>query len=119
VGGDDTVLGVLIAAVSAVASVLVAKVSTPRATTERPAEVEEPREGELRVSPEIWERFSILEAKVDHLTVLVEEKKEEVSRLERLLRLAMRIVRRANRRLAAAREIPEEIPRELIPYSID
>ncbi|MEU2733077.1 hypothetical protein [Streptomyces griseoviridis] len=40
-------------------------------------------------------------------------------RLDRLLRTAMRIIRRANRRLVAAREVPEEIPRELIPYSID
>ncbi len=64
-------------------------------------------------------RFETLEEKVDHLTVLVETKKAEVSALERMLRQAMRIIRRANRRLAARDEAPEEIPRELIPYSIE
>ncbi len=120
-GDDGTVLGVVIAVVGGLASVLVARVSTPgRASPERPAvEAEEPREGELRVSPEIWERFAVLEAKVDHLTQLVERKKEEVTTLERLLRSAMRIIRRANRRLVARQEVPEEIPRELVPYSID
>lgn len=119
-GSEDTVLGVIIAVVGAIGAVLVARVSTPRASP--PAvggPVEEPREGELRVSPEIWERFAVLEAKVDHLTALVERKKEEVSTLERLLRSAMRIIRRANRRLVARQEAPEEIPRELVPYSID
>lgn len=115
--GDGTVLGVVIAVVGAIASILVAKVSTPRPGVE----VEEGGRdaGELRVSPEIWERFAVLEAKVDHLTALVEQKKEEVSSLERLLRSAMRIIRRANRRLVARQETPEEIPRELVPYSID
>lgn len=74
---------------------------------------------QLRVSPEIWRRFEVLEAKVDHLTTVVETKKIEVTALERLLRQAMRIIRRANRRLAAHGEVPEEIPRELIPYSIE
>lgn len=64
-------------------------------------------------------RFETLEEKVDHLTVLVETKKAEVSALERMLRQAMRIIRRANRRLAARGETPEEVPRELIPYSIE
>lgn len=121
-GDDGTVLGVAIAFIGAVGSILVAKVSTPR-TTEgdtRTPEGDDPREiSELRVSPEIWARFATLEAKVDHLTVLVEQQKEKVTGLERLLRMSMRIVRRANRRLSAAREVPEEIPRELVPYSID
>jgi len=43
-------------------------------------------------------RFKTLEEQVDHLTVLVETKKAEVGALERLLRSAMRIIRRANRR---------------------
>lgn len=115
-GGDGTVLGVVIAVVGVVGSVLVARVSAPRATPEG----EDPRDvAELRVSPEIWDRFAVLEAKVDHLTVLVEEKKEQVTTLERLLRMAMRIVRRANRRLVRGGAPPEEVPRELIPYSID
>ncbi|MGS2589279.1 hypothetical protein [Streptomyces hebeiensis] len=56
---------------------------------------------------------------MDHLTTLVETKKAEVSALERLLRMAMRIIRRANRRLAVRQKPPEEIPLELVPYSID
>ncbi|MEU8538359.1 hypothetical protein OH540_21385 [Streptomyces sp. BPPL-273] len=110
----------MIAVVGAFASVMVAKISTPKPGGERPAEDDDSRDApELRVSPEIWQRFAVLEAKVDHLTELVEQKKEEVTKLERLLRAAMRIIRRANRRLAARQETPEEIPRELIPYSID
>ncbi|MFF5891171.1 hypothetical protein ACFY72_20670 [Streptomyces globisporus] len=127
-GGDETVLGVVIAVVGGICSVLVARISTPR---ERPAPVapavgdnagELPPPG-LQVSPEIWDyvsgRFATLEEKVDNLTVLVETKKAEVSALERLLRQAMRIIRRANRRLVAVHEQPEEIPRELVPYSIE
>ncbi|MFE6482387.1 hypothetical protein ACFVGN_05530 [Streptomyces sp. NPDC057757] len=113
----------MIAVVGAIASILVAKVSTPRgvsAGADRAVEGEDARDaGELRVSPEIWERFAVLEAKVDHLTQLVEQKKEEVTTLERLLRMAMRVVRRANRRLARVGQVPEEVPRELVPYSID
>ncbi|WP_411078477.1 hypothetical protein [Streptomyces sp. cmx-10-25] len=110
----------VIAVVGAIASVLVARISTPKPGGDRPGEDDDGRDaGELRVSPEIWQRFAVLEAKVDHLTDLVEQKKEEVTTLERLLRTAMRIIRRANRRLVARQEVPEEIPRELVPYSID
>ncbi|POG47090.1 hypothetical protein BV881_12165 [Streptomyces sp. ZL-24] len=122
-GGDETVLGVLIAVVGGICSVLVARISTPRErpAVDRPPVVDGDDEagGELKVSPEIWRRFEVLEQKVDHLTAVVETKKVEVTTLERLLRQAMRIVRRANRRLAAVHEPPEEVPRELIPYSID
>ena len=124
---DSTVLGVIIAVVGGLASVLVARISAPRdrggpQVLVPPAEEGDPPPG-LQVSPEIWAymsgRFETLEEKVDHLTVLVETKKAEVSALERMLRQAMRIIRRANRRLAARDEAPEEIPRELIPYSIE
>ncbi|MGW2260260.1 hypothetical protein ACWCXE_20960 [Streptomyces sp. NPDC001780] len=113
---DGTVLGVIIAVVGVVGSVLVARVSTPRPAA---GALEGDDGDELRVSPEIWRRFEVLEQKVDHLTTLVETKKAEVSALERLLRMAMRIIRRANRRLAARQAPPEEIPLELVPYSID
>ncbi|MFJ6299140.1 hypothetical protein ACIQJX_38035 [Streptomyces griseoviridis] len=111
----------MIAGVSVVGSVLVAKISTPRppAASDRLDPEEAPREGELRASPAIRERFAVLEAKANHLTAIVEEQKEKNGRLDRLLWTAMLIIRRANRRLVAAREVPEEIPRELIPHSID
>ncbi|WP_371612866.1 hypothetical protein [Streptomyces clavifer] len=128
VGGDGTVLGVVIAVVGGICSVLVARVSAPRERGGPPqvmvpaAEEGEPPPG-LQVSPEIWEymsgRFDRLEADVAHLTAVVETKKIEVTALERMLRSAMRIIRRANRRLAARGETPEEVPRELVPYSID
>ncbi|MFW3474477.1 hypothetical protein ACN24M_24740 [Streptomyces microflavus] len=124
----STVEGVIVAVLGLIGAVLVARISTPR---ERPAPVapgvgdsagELPPPG-LQVSPEIWDyvssRFATLEEKVDNLTVLVETKKAEVSALERLLQQAMRIIRRTNRRLVAVHEAPEEIPRELIPYSIE
>lgn len=116
---ESTVLGVIIAVIGLIGSVLVARISTPRERTALERLMDEPEEGELRVSPEIWRRFSVLEEKVDHLTSMVEQQKEKVTALERLLRMAMRIVRRANRRLAAVHEVPEEVPRELIPYSVD
>ncbi|MFJ9394668.1 hypothetical protein ACIRQT_07260 [Streptomyces californicus] len=119
----NTVEGVIVAVLGLIGAVMVARISAPR---ERPAadrppgdSEEDGRPGELKVSPEIWRRFEVLEAKVDHLTTVVETKKIEVTTLERLLRQAMRIIRRANRRLAAAHEAPEEIPRELVPYSIE
>ncbi|MFD5874003.1 hypothetical protein [Streptomyces sp. NPDC060322] len=126
-GGDGTVLGVVIAVVGGICSVLVARVSAPRdrggQQTQFPPEGAEMPPPGLQVSPEIWEyvsgRFDRLEADVAHLTNVVETKKIEVTTLERLLRSAMRIIRRANRRLAARGETPEEVPRELIPYSIE
>ncbi|MFI5808963.1 hypothetical protein [Streptomyces sp. NPDC051561] len=118
--GEGTVLGVAIAVVGAFGSVLVARISTPRPGADRPAlDVDERDVGELRVSSEIWQRFKILEGKVDHLTVIVEQQREQVTKLERLLRLAMRVIRRANRRLRLGQLEPEEVPVELIPYSID
>ncbi|MFC9036794.1 hypothetical protein RKD45_002522 [Streptomyces griseus] len=125
-GTEGTVLGVAIAVVGGICSVLVARISAPRAPGPQlpgPAADEGDPPPGLQVSPEIWAymsgRFETLEEKVDHLTVLVETKKAEVSALERMLRQAMRIIRRANRRLAARGETPEEIPRELVPYSIE
>ncbi|MFD7858348.1 hypothetical protein ACFV6B_29305 [Streptomyces microflavus] len=123
----STVEGVIVAVLGLIGAVLVARISTPR---ERPAPASSAAEGGgelpppgLQVSPEIWDyvstRFATLEAKVDNLTTVVETKKVEVITLERLLQSAMRIIRRANRRLVARGEVAEEIPRELVPYSID
>ncbi|MFD6421019.1 hypothetical protein [Streptomyces sp. NPDC060198] len=122
-GVENTVLGVIVAVIGGVSMILVARVSTPRPAPapEQPNE-DEPPPG-LQVSPEIWEyfsgRFDRLEADVAHLTAVVETKKIEVSALEKLLRSAMRIVRRQQRRLRAHGDRPEDVPLELIPYSID
>nr|WSS66719.1 hypothetical protein OG284_36855 [Streptomyces sp. NBC_01177] len=123
-GAESGVLGVVIAVVGVIGSILVARISNPR-DRDQDDEREPAAEGglgqpaELKVSPEIWRRFTVLENKVDHLTALVEEMRERVSALERLLRLAMRIIRRANRRLRAAELPPEEVPAELVRYSIE
>jgi hypothetical protein len=122
--GGDSVLGIVIAVLGLIGSVLVARISSPGNRPTQPplpsgTESSGTSVSELKVSPEIWRRFSVLEEKVDHLTALVEEQKEKVSALERLLRQAMRIIRRANRRLARHQETPEEVPMELIPYSIE
>ncbi|MFD5631572.1 hypothetical protein [Streptomyces sp. NPDC127072] len=121
-GGEGTIPTVIIAVLGLIGSVLVARISAPRDRTALERAVDDADEtdrDDLKVSREIWRRFSVLEEKVDHLTAIVEQQKEKVGHLERLLRMAMRIIRRANRRLAGHQELPEEIPRELIPYSVD
>ncbi|MFE2747303.1 hypothetical protein ACFXKX_23745 [Streptomyces scopuliridis] len=120
-GGDGSILGVVIAIVGVIGAILVARISNPRddEREREPADADERRAAELKVSPEIWRRFTVLETKVDHLTEIVEEQRTKVSTLERLLRLAMRIIRRANRRLHAAELPTEEVPAELVPYSIE
>ncbi|MGW2985472.1 hypothetical protein [Streptomyces goshikiensis] len=126
-GAESTVLGVVIAVVGVIGSVLVARVSAPRPAVPPagpPPDADEDRPPPaLEVSPQIWSHFSGkisgLEAKVDHLTTLVEAQTVKVSTLERLLRQAMRIIRSANKKLRAAGLEPETIPAELIPYSID
>lgn len=121
-GSEGTIPTVLIAVIGLIGSVLVARISTPRERTALERAVDDADEADrddLKVSREIWRRFSVLEDKVDRLTEIVEQQKEKVGTLERLLRMAMRIIRRANRRLVAVQELPEEVPRELIPYSVD
>lgn len=120
-GGENGLLGLAIAVVSAAGAVAVAYVGKRR------SEVMEARnEGTadgLQVSARIWEEFSTrvarLERQVVDLQQAVEEKTAEVNLLKRLLRLAMRVLRRANRRLTAVAQPAEEVPQELIPYSID
>lgn len=126
-GAEGSITTIVIAVLGLVGSVLVARISAPRdrsplerSPLERHAdEVDAGDRDDLKVSREIWRRFSVLEDKVDRLTAIVEEQREKVSHLERLLRMALRIVRRANRRLASHGELPEEVPRDLVPYSID
>lgn len=124
-GGDSTVLGVIIAVVGVVGSVLVARISTPKPPAvpapDAPPALP-PGEG-LSVSPEIWRnlngRIGELEMKVEGLTEAVSRQTERVTFLERLLRTAMRIIRQQSRTLRRAGLQDEEIPRVLLPYSID
>lgn len=120
-GTEGTVLGVVIAVVGVIGSVLVARVSAPRPQLAGPAEDDGPQV--LEVAPEIWQhmsgKISKLEGKVDHLTALVEAQTVKVSTLEQLLRQAMRLLRSAHRQLRAAGTDPDPVPPELIPYSID
>lgn len=127
-GAESTVLGVVIAVVGVIGSVLVARVSAPKGPRGGGVAVydesdEDRPPAALEVSPEIWVHFSGkisgLEAKVDHLTTLVEAQTIRVTTLERLLRQAMRLLRSAHRQLRAAGTDPEPVPAELIPYSID
>lgn len=123
-GAESTVLGVVIAVVGVIGSVLVARVSAPRPAPLGPsAESDDEKPPALAVSPEIWahfsEKISGLERKVDNLTVLVRQQTEHLTRLERLLRQAMRLLRSAHRQLRGAGIDPEPVPSELIPYSID
>ncbi|MCY0956218.1 hypothetical protein [Streptomyces sp. H27-H5] len=126
-GAESTVLGVVIAVVGVIGSVLVAKVSAPKPALAGPALVPDPDEDRptpaLEVSPDLFQHFSGrirgLEDKVDHLTDLVEAQTVRVTNLERLLRQAMRLLRRAHQQLRKSGTTPEAIPAELIPYSID
>jgi hypothetical protein len=125
VGAENTVLGVLIAVVGVIGSVLVARVSAPRpAPAGASAGLDDDRAAPaLEVSPEIFSHFSnrisSLEDKVDHLTRAFEAQTVRATTLERLLRQAMRIIRSANKRLRGAGLEPEPVPRELVPYSIE
>ncbi|MGW1938944.1 hypothetical protein [Streptomyces goshikiensis] len=121
-GAESTVLGVVIAVVGVIGSVLVARVSAPRPLPAGQVEVDD-GPPVLEVAPEIWQHMSgkitTLEGKVDHLTALVEAQTVKVSTLEKLLRQAMRLLRSAHRQLRAVDVTPEPVPPELIPYSID
>lgn len=84
-----------------------------------PAEVVE-ISGQLQVSPAIWQdmqgKIDRLEQKVERLTVVVEESMTRESKLRELLRLAMQVIRRANRRLRDNGQPEEPVPSELVPF---
>ncbi|GHB55334.1 hypothetical protein GCM10010331_48950 [Streptomyces xanthochromogenes] len=84
-----------------------------------PAEVVE-ISGQLQVSPAIWQdmqsKITRLEQKVDRMTDLMEQGEAREGRLQELLRTALKVIRRANRRLIAAGLPEEPVPAELIPY---
>lgn len=84
-----------------------------------PAEVVE-ISGQLQVSPAIWQdmqgKINQLERKVDHLTDLMEQAVTRENKLRELLRAALAVIRRANRRLAAQGQPEEPVPADLTPY---
>jgi hypothetical protein len=110
-----------------IGSVLVARVSAPRpapAGPPMPVELDERGSPVLEVSPDLFTHFSgqiqDLKNKVDHLTTLVEAQTIRVTTLERLLRQAMKLLRAAHKQLRAVGTEPDQqVPTELIPYSID
>ncbi|MFK0182287.1 hypothetical protein ACIQVR_40755 [Streptomyces xanthochromogenes] len=95
------------------------RLPTGEVTASAPAEVVE-ISGQLQVSPAIWQdmqgKITRLEEKVDHMTDLMEQGAEREGRLRELLRAAMKVIRRANRRLVAAGLPEEPVPSELVPY---
>ncbi|MET9470154.1 hypothetical protein ABZY44_36255 [Streptomyces sp. NPDC006544] len=121
-GTEGTVLGVVIAVVGVIGSVLVARVSAPKPQTAGAVEVGD-GPPVLEVAPEIFTHFAgrirSLENKVDNLTAAFEAQTVRVSTLEKHLRQAMRLLRSAHRQLREAGTDPEPVPPELIPYSID
>lgn len=129
-GTEGTVLGVVIAGISVIGSVLVARMSVPKGpapATSEPAAAAEDNDNRgpvaLEVSPEIWRDFNqrvvTLEAEVRQLKGKADEYVGRISGLERLLRLSMRLLRRAHQQLRRAGLEPEPVPVELRPFSID
>ncbi|MGW9437923.1 hypothetical protein [Streptomyces sp. NPDC055607] len=129
---ENGLLTLLVALIGGGCTLLAARWSRIRPAPTQ--ETEDEKDEELQVSPRIWDqlngRIGALETEVAEVrreanaaahayTEKLRESSDQIVGLERLLRQAMRIVRRANRRLAARNEVPEEIPRELVPYSID
>ncbi|MCB5167985.1 hypothetical protein LG634_24555 [Streptomyces bambusae] len=122
-GGEDSVLGVIIAVVGVIGSVLVARITVPGRGSAA-AEADAPEQpGQLAVSPEIWTEFNrrvlALEDEVGLLKSEVQQAAARESSLLRMLRQALGIVKRANQRLRQAGLEPETVPAELRPYSID
>lgn len=78
---------------------------------------------QLQVSPAIWKdmrgEIRELKTRVDHLTEVVEQGGTRERTLRDHMRLAMKVIRRANRRLHALGEPEETVPTELIQYSLD
>ncbi|MEV6014772.1 hypothetical protein [Streptomyces sp. NPDC051997] len=121
--GSDGLWGAVVAAIGLIGAIYTGRRGPGGAKGEipasAPAEVVE-ISGQLQVSPAIWQtmqgKINQLERKVDHLTDLMEQSVTRENKLRELLRTAMRVIRRANRRLDAAGLPEEPVPSELNPY---
>lgn len=127
---DNSLWGAVVALLSLVGMIYTARrgareqraAPLPGGSTEGPDEAPG-KPGQLQVSPAIWTdmqgQIKKLEKKVDHLTVVVEQGTTRERTLREHLRMAMKVIRRANRRLRAAGQPEEPVPTELIQYSLD
>lgn len=108
--GADSVALVVVAVCGAITGVFSFLQSRRAGTTAEAVQqnVATPTTAGLLISPELHTEY----------TQRLADGALRESRLQELLRLALRLVRRGNRRLAAAGLEPEPVPDELIPYSI-
>jgi outer membrane murein-binding lipoprotein Lpp len=122
-GSDSGLWGAVVAAIGLIGAIYTGRRGPggPKGeiTAGAPAEVVE-ISGQLQVSPAIWQdmqaKITKLEQKVDHLTDLMEQGATRENRMRELLRTAMGVIRRANRRLDAAGQPEEPVPADLTPY---
>jgi len=114
--------GAVVAAIGLL-SLLVTGRRGPREVPPPAGTAQDPTPEQLQVSPAIWKdmrgEIRELRTKVDHLTDVVEQGSTRERSLREHLRMAMKVIRRANRRLRAAGQPEEPVPVELIPYSLD
>lgn len=123
-GADSGVWGAVVALIGLIGAFYTGRRGPGPKPGEIPAtaavELMEATGSQLQVSPAIWrdmnDKIGKLETKVDHLTDLVEQGQGRESRLRELLQAAMKVIRRANRRLDSAGLPEEPVPAELTPY---
>ena len=104
--GSDTVAGVVVALCGVLTGLF--SVMQSRRAGATSAAVEQQVAAPLTISPPLFAEY----------TERLAEGDRRESRLQELLRLSLRLVRRQNRRLTAAGLEPEPLPDELIPWSI-
>lgn len=105
--GADTVALVVVAVCGTITGVF-SWLQSRRAGSTAAAVQQHVAAPELTISPELHTEY----------TQRLTDAARKVSRLQELLQLAMRLVRRQNRRLVQAGLDPEPIPEELMRYSI-
>jgi len=126
VDASDGVWGVIVALIGLVSVIYTGRRGPrepPTAIEIGEADPDKATAEQLQVSPAIWKdmrgEIRELRTKVDHLTDLVEQGSTRERTLRDHLRMAMHVIRRANRRLRSANQPEEPVPTELIQYSLD